>query len=217
LFKNKLSNTNNALVIFEKQSEAKSCVIKLQNTSVSEGDITFKMTLSPSKEEIEDFSKSKNENFKQRYLNCNLIVKNLPKTMNDRELFEIFREFGEISKAIIPTEGKFVTKLNENGDVVDKEYVYESKGFGFVCFKKTESAELAINNLNGKNLKGKFQDFKVNVEYYNYDRSTEPKEKPQVNKGFHNKKKYGKKNQFHNNNNNANWNENQIKNRIIKV
>lgn len=200
-------------MIFEKQSEAKSCLIKLQNSTPFEGDLPFKLTLSPSKEEIEDFSKSKNENFKQKYLNCNLIVKNLPKTMNDKELFEIFREFGEISKAIISTEGKFVTKLDENGGVVDKEYIYESKGYGFVCFKKTESAELAINSLNGKNLKGKFQDIKIAVEYYNYDRSTESKEKPQVNKGAHFKKKHGKKNPNYNNKN-VNYNDNQMKNSI---
>ena len=81
------------------------------------------------------------KNFIVIVLNCNLIVKNLPKELNDRELFEIFREYGEITKAIIASDGKFVTKRDENGDIVDKEFIYESKGFGFVCFKKTESAE----------------------------------------------------------------------------
>ena len=102
------------------------------------------MTLSPNNEEIENFSTSKNDNFKQKYLNCNLIVKNLPKTLTDRELFEIFREYGEITKAIIPTLGKFITKKDGKGEVVDKEFIYESKGFGFVCFKKTESAEIVL-------------------------------------------------------------------------
>ena len=71
-------------------------------------------------------------------------LKNLPKELSDRDLFEIFREYGEITKAIIPTEGKFHTKRDEKGEVVDKEFIYESKGFGFVCFKKTESAESVI-------------------------------------------------------------------------
>ena len=141
MFKNNYTNLNNSLVIFEQESEAQSCLLKLNNLQFIEGEVPFKLTFSPSKEEIENFSKSKNDNFKQKYLNCNLIVKNLPKELNDRELFEIFREYGEITKAIIASDGKFVTKRDENGDIVDKEFIYESKGFGFVCFKKTESAE----------------------------------------------------------------------------
>ena len=74
-------------------------------------------------------------------------MKNLPKEMNEKELFTIFRKFGDISSAKIPTVGKMKDTLDANGEVVDKEYVYESKGFGFVCYKKPESAEQVNQHL----------------------------------------------------------------------
>lgn len=84
--------------------------------------------------------KAKNENFKEKYQGCNLVVKNLIKEIKDKHLYELFRTFGEIKTARIATEGVMKDKKDENGNIIDKEFIYESKGFGFVLFKNSEDA-----------------------------------------------------------------------------
>lgn len=85
--------------------------------------------------------KAKQEKLKNKYEGCNLVVKNIPKELDEKNLFEIFRQYGEVSSARISTEPKFKEIKNENGEVIDKEFVYESKGYGFVLYRKTEDAK----------------------------------------------------------------------------
>ena len=68
-----------------------------------------------------------------------LFVKNIDGSVNEVLLESIFRQFGEITD----------TKI-----LYDK-ITWESKGFGFVTFKKREDAEKAIAGLDGKELVGK--------------------------------------------------------------
>ncbi len=68
-----------------------------------------------------------------------LFVKNIEESVNEVLLESIFRQFGEIVD----------TKI-----VYDK-ITWESKGFGFVTFKKKEDAEKAMAGLDGKELVGK--------------------------------------------------------------
>lgn len=42
--------------------------------------------------------------------------------------------------ARISTEGKIQEKLDSKGQVVDKEFVYVSKGFGYVLYKNSQDA-----------------------------------------------------------------------------
>jgi len=162
-------NPNLGVVIYENLTESENCMKELNNKIIVEGDLPFRLTLTPTKEELDTFLKFKNETLKQRFQNCNLIIKNLPKDLTDLDLFKIFKEFGDISSAKVETEGKFIEKI-VNGEVVDKEYAYESKGFGYVCYKKPEYAENAINNFNGKAIKHKEKEFKPSVEYFIYDK-----------------------------------------------
>jgi len=69
-----------------------------------------------------------------------LVVKNLPKEITDKNLFSIFRQFGEIKTARVSTEGMMKEIKNSNGNVIDKEFVYESKGFGYVLYKEAKDA-----------------------------------------------------------------------------
>jgi RNA recognition motif-containing protein len=85
--------------------------------------------------------KAKQEKFKTKYEGCNLVIKNIPKELEERSLFEIFKQFGDVSSARISTEPKFKEIKNENGEVIDKEFVYESKGYGFVLFRNIEDAK----------------------------------------------------------------------------
>lgn len=73
---------------------------------------------------------------KPKFNNC--YVKNFGEGVSDDDdLRKIFSEFGDIKSACLMRDG-------------DK-----SKGFGFVCFAEAESAEAAVNALNGKEIDGK--------------------------------------------------------------
>ena len=66
----------------------------------------------------------------------NIYVKEIPKkNFNDKELIDLFKQFGKINSAIVLKD--------EKG---------ESKGFGFVCFEKPEDAEKAQKEMNGKKI-----------------------------------------------------------------
>jgi RNA recognition motif-containing protein len=73
-----------------------------------------------------------------------LFVKNLEPTVNEVLLESIFKQYGDVLD----------TKI-----IYDK-ITWESRGFGFVEFKKKEDAIKAIEGLNGKELIGK----KMSVE-----------------------------------------------------
>ena len=73
-----------------------------------------------------------------------LFVKNIDSTINEVLLESIFKQFGEVI----------------NTKIVYDHITWESRGFGFVEFRKKEEGEKAIEALNGKELVGK----KLSVE-----------------------------------------------------
>ena len=68
-----------------------------------------------------------------------LFVGNLPFQVRDMELEELFGEYGEVSSAKV---------------IVDRR-TGRSKGFGFVEMKAEESANKAVEALNGYEFKGR--------------------------------------------------------------
>lgn len=62
----------------------------------------------------------------------NIFVKNLPTSMDNKDLFDVFSEFGNILSGKVATDDK-------GG----------SKGYGYVHFETAESANAAIEKLNG--------------------------------------------------------------------
>jgi RNA recognition motif-containing protein len=97
------------------------------------------------KEILEKLWKAKQESFKNKYEGCNLVVKNIPKDISEKALFEIFKKFGDVVSARIATDPKFKEIKNEKGEIIDKEFVYESKGYGFVLFRNVEDAKKVAN------------------------------------------------------------------------
>ena len=93
---------------------------------------------------MEKLSKAKKDDFKQKYEGCNLVVKNLTKEIKDRSLYEMFRPYGDIKTARIATEGVMKDKMDDNGNIIDKEFIYESKGFGYVLYKDPKHAAMVI-------------------------------------------------------------------------
>jgi len=68
----------------------------------------------------------------------NIYVGNLASQVTDEELRQAFEEFGQVAEARI---------------IMDK-FSGESRGFGFVEMPSKEEAEKAIEEMNGKDLKG---------------------------------------------------------------
>jgi len=69
----------------------------------------------------------------------NIYVGNLPGTVNENDLREVFQAFGEVEKAA----------------VIKDKFSGESRGFGFVEMPNKAEAEKAISLVNGKDLKGR--------------------------------------------------------------
>jgi len=73
----------------------------------------------------------------------NIYIGNLHYNVNEEELKEIFKKYGEVMSAIIITD----------------KYTGRSKGFGFIEMPDDEKAKKAIDNLNGTEIHGR----KINV------------------------------------------------------
>ncbi|HVY01747.1 MAG TPA: RNA-binding protein [Candidatus Nanoarchaeia archaeon] len=68
-----------------------------------------------------------------------LFVGNLPFTMSNDKLREMFASYGEMDEVVI----------------ISDKFSGKSKGFGFVNFKEDASADKAIAELNGKDCEGR--------------------------------------------------------------
>jgi RNA recognition motif-containing protein len=71
-------------------------------------------------------------------------VGNLPFSVDDEKLRELFSSYGEVEEA----------------SVIKDKFSGRSKGFGFVTFKDDESAKKAISVMNEKDIEGR--NLKVN-------------------------------------------------------
>ena len=69
----------------------------------------------------------------------NIYVGNLPNSVNEGDLREVFQAFGQVSTAA----------------VIKDKFSGESRGFGFVEMPNKAEAEKAISLVNGKDLKGR--------------------------------------------------------------
>lgn len=69
----------------------------------------------------------------------NIYVGNLPYSVRDDELRELFAEYGDVSSAKV---------------IVDRE-TNRSKGFGFVEMSDESAAQAAIDGLNGTDASGR--------------------------------------------------------------
>lgn len=79
-------------------------------------------------------NKQKNRDFDS---SANLLVRNLPKTMDQKGLTDLFSKYGEI--------GSCKLEIFSTG---------ESRCFGYVQFQKADNAQNAINALNNKEIEG---------------------------------------------------------------
>lgn len=71
--------------------------------------------------------------------NKKLFVANLPWSVNNEGLKDMFSKFGEVMEA----------------EVISDRTSGRSKGFGFVTFQNEEDAKKAIEEMNGKEVEGR--------------------------------------------------------------
>ena len=72
-------------------------------------------------------------------MSVKLYVGNLPWSVKDMELKDLFAKFGEVAEAT----------------VISDKYSGRSKGFGFVTFASKENADAAVSEMNGKEIEGR--------------------------------------------------------------
>ena len=159
-----ISNINRyGIILYTKKEEAFAALNQVQEK--------YDLILTESDNKIiEKVKKEKHDSMKAKYEGANLVVKNLPKEVDDKILFEIFRKFGPISSARVQTQGVMKDIKDEKGNIIDKNFIYESKGFGYVLFKKAEDAQNAKNELNDKEIEHKDLKLKLIVENFDYDK-----------------------------------------------
>ena len=77
---------------------------------------------------------------KEKNLGCNLHIRNIPLTAKEEDLIKIFSKYGKVISVKIEKEIKDNKLIN--------------KGFGYLSFDNAESADKAMDDLNGKYLPG---------------------------------------------------------------
>merc|ERR1719410_1704648 len=85
----------------------------------------------------------------------NVYIKNFGDDLTDDKLKEMFNKFGKITSYKVVRDDK----VNSSGDAEVAEVMADdagkTKGFGFVSFEDSESAEKAVDELNGTEISGK--------------------------------------------------------------
>jgi len=159
-----LNNINRyGIILYTKKEEAIAALNQLQSK--------YDLVLTESDNKIiEKVKKEKHDSMKAKYEGANLVIKNLPKEVDDKILFDIFSKYGPISSARVQTQGVMKDIKDEKGNIIDKKYIYESKGFGYVLFRKSEDAQKAKNELNEQDIEHKGIKLKLIVENFDYDK-----------------------------------------------
>ncbi len=211
------SVSKSGYVLFSSKEEAEDALNSLNETTLDDSEETLYINFAPvNQETMEKLWKARRESYKNKYEGCNLVVKNLPKEINDKHLYEICRQFGEVANAKIATEGVIKVSTDQSGLVLDKEFVYESKGYGFVRFKSNENAKIAKDALNSNSIRYLDLTLTLNVEYYDYSKADRVKEFKHLSKQENmQKNKSMHRGKFKNNKNLPPRYENQIPNAKI--
>merc|ERR1711981_1396278 len=83
----------------------------------------------------------------------NVYIKNFGEDLGDEKLKEVFSKFGKITSYKVVKE-KDLAQHAEGAEIMADESG-KNKGFGFVSFEDSESAEKAVDELNGVEMFGK--------------------------------------------------------------
>lgn len=129
----------------------------------------------PSKEVSEQLVLAKKNSLKEKYQGNNIIVKNLPKEITEKDLQNIFYPFGKVKSIVIVKNSVLKEIKDKNGNVIDKQFIEESKGFGYILYLNSKDAETAIDELNNKPFVYNNKSLQFKIEYFNYNREDKSK------------------------------------------
>lgn len=160
---------NYGLVLFNTKEEAQRCIESSRDPEENNLNLVIRRA-AVDKSTLDKLYSAKQQALKTKYQGCNIIVKNFPKDLTDKDLFNIFLKYGMIKSARLSTEGVLKEIRDNYGTVVDKQYVYESKGFGYVLYKDPSSARVAIDTIGDTPFIYNERSLNLKIEYFNYDK-----------------------------------------------
>ena len=138
-------NQSFGIVQFSSESEAHDAIEKMDGKEVNGNKLMVKSF--QTKFQHIQYLKNSTERMTEQNRNCNLFLKNIPLTVKDEELKNIFSKYGNVTSVRIEKNKR---------EKKDEEGTYEliSLGYGYLSFDNPESAKNAIDGLNGKYLPG---------------------------------------------------------------
>ena len=163
-----------ALVCYENEDSANRAKASLQDKNIYGYNLYCKIMNDKNYPEKIYYNKNKNNapniRFFQRnnqgFVNsnnnmCNLFIKDIPFSIKEKELKEIFEKYGKITSAKLETYNLI---SNIGGPIVKTP---TSKGFEYACYEDQEVAKKVKDLLNGKYLPGyEYWKNPITIEYY---------------------------------------------------
>ena len=142
-----------AILAFSDSESAKKAKEEMNNKKLSEKDeLPLYVDMLQKKSERKRMLITKivdnNNKLNQETKNCNLYVKNLPLTLKEDKMKEIFSKIGGVKSVKID---KYILQTKRGDQDLD---ILTSSGFGYVCYNNEEDAKKAIEEFNNKKLPG---------------------------------------------------------------
>ena len=150
-----------ALVCYENEESAKKALAALDGKNILGYNLFCKIIKDKNFPEELQLNKIQNNNLNKRFFQrntpgflnnnnnmCNLIIKEIPYTIKEKEFKEIFAKYGNIVSSKLETYNLIT---NIGGQTVATP---TSKGFGYVCYEDQEVAKKVKDELDGKYLPG---------------------------------------------------------------
>ena len=137
---------NFGIVQFSSENEAKDVIGKLDGKEIN--GVKLNAKLYQTKYEHKQFLENSTQKINEQNFRCNLHIRNIPLTAKEEDLIKVFSKYGNVTSVRI--EKNKIEKKEEEETKID----LVSKGFGYVSFDNPESAQKAIDDLNGKYLPG---------------------------------------------------------------
>ena len=163
-----------ALVCYETEEAANRAKGSLEGKNVNGYNLFCKIVTDKSYHDEMQLNRNKNNIVNKRFIQinkpglsndnnnmCNLLIKNIPYTIKEKEFYEIFSQFGKIVSAKLETYN-LITNIGDKTTSTPT-----SKGFGYVCYEDQEVAQKVKNNLDRQYLPG-YEHWKnpLIIDYY---------------------------------------------------